>query len=113
MYDQNIRYLLAPHHGLAARGALGLRSNGNRTPAACYIDSPCVFSTDNRAVSHTVRGFRRQLHMFGVAAQFKKEHIEGAINIPLFRPVAGNGFWDNLKKGVMKFGLAMVATGDP
>eukprot|EP00884_Botryococcus_braunii_P023268 jgi/Botrbrau1/9625/Bobra.0131s0005.1 len=42
--------------------------------------------------------------------QYKKEHIEGAINIPLFRPVTGTGFWDNLKKGVMKFGLAMVAT---
>jgi hypothetical protein len=43
--------------------------------------------------------------------QFEKEHIEGAINIPLFRPVAGNSFWDNLKKGVMKWGLAMTATG--
>lgn len=44
--------------------------------------------------------------------QFEKEHIEGAINIPLFRPVMGNGFWDNLKKGVMKWGLAMTATGE-
>jgi hypothetical protein len=48
---------------------------------------------------------------FGRTIQFQKEHIEGAINIPLFRPVTGTGFWDNLKKGVMRFGLAMVATG--
>ena len=44
--------------------------------------------------------------------QFKKERIEGAINVPLFRTVQGSGTWDQIKKVVMAVGLAMTATGE-
>jgi hypothetical protein len=32
------------------------------------------------------------------------------VNLPLYRPVAGNGVWDNIKKAVMTIGFAMTAT---
>lgn len=35
--------------------------------------------------------------------------MEGAVNVPLFRPVAGNGFFDNVKK-VSGFFMGMVST---
>lgn len=44
------------------------------------------------------------------AYQFEAERIEGAVNIPTFRPVAGKGKWDILKKVAMG-ALAMKATG--
>ena len=42
--------------------------------------------------------------------QYEAEHIEGAVNVPTFRPVAGKGKWDIIKKIAMA-GLAMKATG--
>lgn len=42
--------------------------------------------------------------------QYDKEHIEGAVSIPMFRPVAGTDGWSRLKKVVMG-SLAMAATG--
>ena len=47
------------------------------------------------------------------AYQFEREHVEGAVNVPMFRKVAGSSNWDNLKRVVMRFGLAMEATGAP
>ncbi len=47
------------------------------------------------------------------AYQFEAERVAGAVNVPMFRKVAGTGNWDNLKKVVMRFGLAMEATGAP
>lgn len=44
------------------------------------------------------------------AYQYEAEHIEGAVNIPTFRPVAGRGKWDVIKKIAMG-ALAMKATG--
>ncbi|KAK9845919.1 hypothetical protein WJX81_005977 [Elliptochloris bilobata] len=44
------------------------------------------------------------------AYQFERERVAGAVNVPMFRKVAGNGPWDNAKKVVMRFGLAMEAT---
>ena len=43
--------------------------------------------------------------------QFERERVAGAVNVPMFRKVAGSGPWDNAKKLVMRFGLAMEATG--
>lgn len=34
----------------------------------------------------------------------------GAVSVPLYRPVAGTGIWDNIKKVVMTVGFAMTAT---
>ena len=45
------------------------------------------------------------------AYQSEKERIEGAVCIPMFRPVAGTDGWNRLKKVVMG-SLAMAATGD-
>ena len=42
--------------------------------------------------------------------QFEAERIEDAVNIPTFRPVAGKGKWDVIKKIAMG-ALAMKATG--
>ena len=44
------------------------------------------------------------------AYQYEAERIEGAVNIPTFRPVAGRGKWDVIKKIAMG-ALAMRATG--
>ena len=44
------------------------------------------------------------------AYQYEAERIEGAVNIPTFRPVAGRGKWDVIKKIAMG-ALAMKATG--
>jgi len=41
--------------------------------------------------------------------QFESEHAEGALNIPLYRYVQGNTFWDNAKRLAMA-GFAMKAT---
>ena len=43
--------------------------------------------------------------------QFERERVAGAVSVPMFRKVAGSGPWDNAKKLVMRFGLAMEATG--
>ena len=45
------------------------------------------------------------------AYQYERERVAGAVNVPMFRKVAGTGPWDNAKKLVMRFGLAMEATG--
>lgn len=42
--------------------------------------------------------------------QFAKQRVAGAISAPLFREVAGQGPWDNVKRVVMAVGLAMRAT---
>ncbi|PRW59516.1 rhodanese-like domain-containing chloroplastic [Chlorella sorokiniana] len=44
-----------------------------------------------------------------LADDFKKEHIEGAISVPMFRLTQGNSKWDNVKRFVMG-SLAMKAT---
>ena len=46
------------------------------------------------------------------AYQYEAERIEGAVNISTFRPVAGKGKWDVIKKIAMG-ALAMKATGLP
>ena len=56
------------------------------------------------ASSHLYRLRRRP------AYQYEAERIEGAVNISTFRPVAGKGKWDVLKKIAMG-ALAMKATG--
>lgn len=43
--------------------------------------------------------------------EFDKQHVAGAISVPLFLDVAGKSFWDNLKKFVVRFGMNMRATG--
>eukprot|EP00798_Chlamydomonas_sp_ICE-L_P028379 gene28379-31513_t len=43
------------------------------------------------------------------AADFDKQHSEGAVNVPVFRVVTGTKPWDTVKKIVMA-GLAMTAT---
>ncbi|MEW5319225.1 MAG: hypothetical protein WDW38_010390 [Sanguina aurantia] len=43
------------------------------------------------------------------ARDYELEHAEGAVNVPLYRPVAGNEFWDVLKRVAMA-GFAMQAT---
>lgn len=42
---------------------------------------------------------------------FEREKIEGAINVPLWRGVAGKTAWDTVKRAVMAVGFAMKATG--
>ena len=58
--------------------------------------------------------YHSQLNLYCVcrrpAYQYEAERIEGAVNIPTFRPVAGKGKWDVLKKIAMG-ALAMKATG--
>ncbi|KAL4854986.1 Rhodanese-like domain-containing protein 14 [Chlorella vulgaris] len=44
-----------------------------------------------------------------LASDFKIEHIEGAINVPMFRETAGTSGWDKVKRVVMA-GLVMKAT---
>ncbi|CAL8469212.1 g8753 [Coccomyxa elongata] len=41
--------------------------------------------------------------------QYNIEHIEGAVNVPMFRKVAGSSAWDRLKRVAMG-ALAMTAT---
>eukprot|EP00877_Chromochloris_zofingiensis_P007463 jgi/Chrzof1/2970/Cz12g06140.t1 len=45
-----------------------------------------------------------------LAADFEKWRAEGAVNVPLYRYVQGDTFWDNMKKLVMGIGFAMKAT---
>lgn len=45
------------------------------------------------------------------AKDFEKEHIPGAINVPLFVPVVGSEVFDQIKKFVMATAFAMTATG--
>ena len=42
---------------------------------------------------------------------FAKEHIPGAVNVPMFVPVAGTQMFDQIKKFVMTTAFAMTATG--
>ena len=42
---------------------------------------------------------------------YEKEHIIGAVNMPLFRGVEGKTPWDTAKRLVMTIGFAMKATG--
>ncbi|KIZ04155.1 hypothetical protein MNEG_3803 [Monoraphidium neglectum] len=44
-----------------------------------------------------------------LAGDFEKWHAEGAVNVPLYRYVEGQGPWDNLKRLAM-FAFAMKAT---
>lgn len=44
---------------------------------------------------------------------FEKQHIEGAVSVPLYRGVAGKTPWDTVKRAVMAVGFAMKATGAP
>lgn len=44
---------------------------------------------------------------------YEAQHAEGAINIPLFQPIAGNGVWDQVKKVVFAVGFAMADRGKP
>ncbi|EFN54379.1 hypothetical protein CHLNCDRAFT_135678 [Chlorella variabilis] len=44
-----------------------------------------------------------------LAADYKIEHIEGALSVPMFRETAGNTGWDKVKKFVMG-SLVMKAT---
>jgi rhodanese-related sulfurtransferase len=46
-----------------------------------------------------------------VPAEFEREHITGALNVPLFQDVKGSGVFDNVKKFVMATAFAMRATG--
>ncbi|GFR51091.1 hypothetical protein Agub_g13417 [Astrephomene gubernaculifera] len=43
-------------------------------------------------------------------ADYDKVHAAGAVSLPLYRYVAGSGFWDNVKKAAMAVGFAMRAT---
>jgi 3-mercaptopyruvate sulfurtransferase SseA len=43
---------------------------------------------------------------------FAKEHIPGAVNVPMFVPVAGTQLFDQIKKAVMATAFAMTATGE-
>ena len=42
---------------------------------------------------------------------YDKEHIDGAVSMPLFRGVEGKSAWDTAKRLVMTIGFAMKATG--
>jgi Rhodanese-like domain len=42
---------------------------------------------------------------------FGKEHIPGAVNVPMFVPVVGTKMFDQIKKVVMATAFAMTATG--
>ena len=45
------------------------------------------------------------------AWNYEKEHIIGAVSMPLFRGVEGKTTWDTVKRLVMTIGFAMKATG--
>ncbi len=47
------------------------------------------------------------------AANFEKEHLPDAVNVPLFVPVAGQEAFDKIKRFVMATAFAMTATGAP
>lgn len=44
-----------------------------------------------------------------LASDFERQSAAGSVNVPMYRFVAGNGLWDNLKKVAMA-GFAMKAT---
>lgn len=46
-----------------------------------------------------------------IEGDFEREAAEGAISIPMYRPVEGEGQWDKVKRFVMS-SFAMTATGE-
>lgn len=65
----------------------------------CYLQAQAL--ADKGAVFVDIR----------TAKDFAKEHIPGAVNVPLFVPVAGNAAFDQIKKLIMITAFAMSATG--
>jgi hypothetical protein len=48
-----------------------------------------------------------------VAWDYERQKVEGAVNVPLWRGVAGKTPWDTVKRAIMAVGFAMKATGRP
>lgn len=46
-----------------------------------------------------------------VSWDYESQKITDAVNVPLYRGVAGKSGWDTLKRAVMAVGFAMKATG--
>ena len=87
-----------------------------------YYEQSCL-QVDNHAAAEPVLVYIRKAIMHLVVSlgvgrcrrpgyQYEAERIEGAVNISTFRPVAGKGKWDVIKKIAMG-ALAMKATGQP
>jgi hypothetical protein len=96
----------APEAALRAR-ARPAAAAGAPTRAAPTLSRPCARQAERLAAKGATFLDVRP------AYQFEREHVEGAVNVPMFRKVAGSSNWDNLKRVVMRFGLAMEATGAP
>lgn len=45
-----------------------------------------------------------------VAWDYERQKVEGAVNVPLWRGVAGKTPWDTVKRAIMAVGFAMKAT---
>ncbi|MEW5304456.1 MAG: hypothetical protein WDW36_007066 [Sanguina aurantia] len=89
-----------------SRQSVNLGVDVNGLALSCMAP-PTVHCAKHGASAMSTKGWT--LVDVRAARDYELEHAEGAVNVPLYRPVAGNEFWDVLKRVAMA-GFAMQAT---